>query len=171
MRSFLNTISIQCRHPERSGRAAFAQSKDPATFTPTMIQGGQDPRRQWPVRRPALEGSATLMPDASKIPPRSFDSARPTANEKARPPLASLRMTEPGNDTFPLVPKLHFGTQLSAQLRCFIRLVSPIFRLFFPILKGLESYSPGLAHQRLPWVHFQAETNPERVEATQPSAS
>ena len=29
---------------------------------------------------------------------------------------------------------------------------------------GLKSFSPGLAHQRLPWVNFHA-TNPERVES------
>jgi hypothetical protein len=37
-------------------------------------------------------------------------------------------------------------------------------RIFSPTPTGLESFSPGLAQQRLPWVNSVA-TNPERVES------
>src|ERR1700678_3621587 len=40
---------------------------------------------------------------------------------------------------------------------------------YSPTPTGLESFSPGLAQQRLPWVSYDT-TNPERVEANIPYA-
>src|SRR5580658_5636315 len=106
-------LILKFRHPERSECEAFAQSKDPAAFT-LDDQKRTRPRCQWPLRRLALDGSATLMPGAPKMQPRSFDSAQPTATGKVHPPLASLRMTERGNNTSSLVPKCNLGTREDA---------------------------------------------------------
>ena len=69
-----------------------------------MIKGGEDFRRHWPIHRLALGESVILMPSPLKMQPRSFDSARSTATGKVHPPLASLRMTELGSNTFADIP-------------------------------------------------------------------
>jgi hypothetical protein len=80
------------RHPERSpvppGRDG-TESKDPATFIPRWsIANEVVPRMA--SSPPPVSGRVNLMPHATILPPGSFDSPRPTSNEKVYPPLASL---------------------------------------------------------------------------------
>jgi hypothetical protein len=73
LRGLCKSLFSRFRHPERRragdrfGRGMSpSRSRRTRLLLPPMIQGGEGPRRQWPLRRLALDGNAALMPGISE---------------------------------------------------------------------------------------------------------